>query len=77
MVGAGRLELPTLCLEGRCSIHLSYAPSATSPLILNYFQFRCQSRFCSLRPNCIKTVSKPFSLACLYHYSGLVHWPDD
>jgi hypothetical protein len=26
MVGAAGLEPATLCLEGRCSIHLSYAP---------------------------------------------------
>ena len=26
MVGPARLELATLCLEGRCSIHLSYGP---------------------------------------------------
>ena len=28
MVGAAGLEPATLCLEGRCSIHLSYAPTA-------------------------------------------------
>jgi hypothetical protein len=27
MVGAAGLEPATLCLEGRCSIHLSYAPT--------------------------------------------------
>ena len=26
LVGAAGLEPATLCLEGRCSIHLSYAP---------------------------------------------------
>ena len=26
MVGPARLERATLCLEGRCSIHLSYGP---------------------------------------------------
>ena len=30
VVGPGRLELPTLCLEGRCSIHLSYGPVSLS-----------------------------------------------
>src|SRR5579871_2793113 len=28
MVGAAGLEPATLCLEGRCSIHLSYAPAS-------------------------------------------------
>jgi hypothetical protein len=27
VVGAAGLEPATLCLEGRCSIHLSYAPT--------------------------------------------------
>ena len=30
MVGAAGLEPATLCLEGRCSIHLSYAPVLVS-----------------------------------------------
>jgi hypothetical protein len=29
LVGAAGLEPATLCLEGRCSIHLSYAPAST------------------------------------------------
>ncbi len=29
MAGAAGLEPTTLCLEGRCSIRLSYAPEAT------------------------------------------------
>src|SRR5687768_8974582 len=32
MVGAAGLEPATLCLEGRCSIHLSYAPSRLTDL---------------------------------------------
>ena len=31
LVGAAGLEPATLCLEGRCSIHLSYAPSSRVP----------------------------------------------
>ena len=38
VVGAAGLEPATLCLEGRCSIRLSYAPIRTSLLILNYLQ---------------------------------------
>ena len=34
MVGAAGLEPATLGLEGRCSIHLSYAPECGSPSIL-------------------------------------------
>ena len=30
MVGAAGLEPATLCLEGRCSIHLSYAPMTST-----------------------------------------------
>jgi hypothetical protein len=37
MVGAAGLEPATLCLEGRCSIHLSYAPVVEPLLILNHF----------------------------------------
>jgi hypothetical protein len=38
MVGAAGLEPATLCLEGRCSIHLSYAPETAAALILNHSQ---------------------------------------
>ena len=37
VVGAAGLEPATLCLEGRCSIHLSYAPVEAFSLILNHF----------------------------------------
>ena len=32
MVGAAGLEPATLCLEGRCSIQLSYAPTVLTSL---------------------------------------------
>src|SRR5258708_39907766 len=38
LVGAAGLEPATLCLEGRCSIHLSYAPTVPASLILDHFQ---------------------------------------
>ena len=80
MVGAAGLEPATLCLEGRCSIRLSYAPTSLPLLILNYFHFRNHPDSCFLRPNCIKTVSKPLqfglpvskllacSLACRFSF---------
>ena len=61
MVGAAGLEPATLCLEGRCSIRLSYAPKSVPLLILNHFQ--SFSHPCFLPPsaklyqNCIKTPS--------------------
>ena len=46
MARPGRLELPTLCLEGRCSIQLSYGRTT---LILGYL---CLARtlFCVTDP---------------------------
>jgi hypothetical protein len=37
MARPGRLELPTLCLEGRRSIQLSYGRTGTARLILEHF----------------------------------------
>ncbi len=37
MARPGRLELPTLCLEGRRSIQLSYGRIETARLILEHF----------------------------------------
>src|SRR5439155_939092 len=48
LVGAAGLEPATLCLEGRCSIHLSYVPhsSATPPeeSLVAYVERRSYSR---------------------------------
>ncbi len=52
LAGVGRLELPTLGLEIRCSIQLSYTPSMTCSL----FIFDC-SRDCSSHPSFLASFS--------------------
>ena len=60
LVGAGRFERPTPCAQGRCATRLRYAPTFADYFILNHFQLPSKSTSLFLRPNCIKTVSKPF-----------------
>src|SRR5579872_2493703 len=49
MVGAAGLEPATTCLEGRCSIHLSYAPALAARSTTSVACFieppRCSMRF--------------------------------
>src|ERR1051326_603845 len=60
LVGAGRFERPTPCAQGRCATRLRYAPTFADHFILNHFQIPAKSSSLFLRPNCFKTVSKPF-----------------
>jgi hypothetical protein len=72
LVGAAGLEPATPCLEGRCSIHLSYAPASESYLILKHFNvprvlhslflspkaYQNRIKTSSCRHSCIKVLPK-------------------
>ena len=48
MVGAAGFEPATLCLEGRCSIQLSYAPTGrTSPILAEFRRISAQKSHAS------------------------------
>jgi len=55
-------DKPKVCLEGRCSIRLSYAPKSVPLLILSYFSLSARLCSCTLRLNCIGShAASPFN----------------
>jgi hypothetical protein len=67
----GRLELPTLCLEGRRSIQLSYGRTVKAKLILEHFcaitkkiPFNTITSVGDASRNCLRTDEKKWELIC-------------
>ena len=69
MVGAAGLEPATPCLEGRCSIHLSYAPGKELP----------RGDFHRLKQAFRHPIAEPLEELRLFHSGAklLRHYLDD
>ena len=67
MARPGRLELPTLCLEGRRSFRLSYGRVVEFCLILKHFQPFPKLKYSLFQPYCARTVPKPSFTGSFWH----------